>query len=56
MLRGESDTEETSIHSDYVDLIGNVQAEDKITGDSGWINLEVLKKHEHMMTCRLLDG
>ena len=56
MVRGESDPEETSIHIDYDDLIRTVQAGDKITVDSGLINLEVLEKHERMMLCRVLDG
>ena len=56
VVRGESDPEETSIHIDYDDLIRTVQAGDKITVDSGLINLEVLEKHERMMRCRVLDG
>ena len=56
VVRGESDPEETSIHIDYDDLISTVQAGDKITVDSGLINLEVLEKHERMMRCRVLDG
>ena len=56
MVRGESDPEETSIHIDYDDLISTVLAGDKITVDSGLINLEVLEKHERMMRCRVLDG
>jgi pyruvate kinase len=56
VVRGESDPEETSIHIDYDDLISTVLAGDKITVDSGLINLEVLEKHERMMRCRVLDG
>lgn len=33
-----------------------MQAGDKITVDSGLINLEVLEKHERMMRCLVLDG
>ena len=56
VVRGESDPEETSIHIDYDDLISTVLAGDKITVDSGLINLEVLEKHDRMMRCRVLDG
>ncbi|MEC8980039.1 MAG: pyruvate kinase, partial [SAR324 cluster bacterium] len=56
VVRGESDPEETSIHIDYDDMISTVLAGDKITVDSGLINLEVLEKHERMMRCRVLDG
>ena len=56
VVRGESDSEETSIHIDYEDLISTVLPGDKITVDNGLINLEVLEKHELRMRCRVLDG
>jgi len=54
--RGPEDVEESSIHINYADLIETVNVGDKVTVDNGLINLEVLKKEDRLMQCRVLDG
>ena len=56
VVRGDNDVEESSIHIDYEDLINQVNVGDKITVDSGLINLQVLEKHDRQMRCRVIDG
>jgi pyruvate kinase len=56
VVRGAGDVEESSIHIDYEDLINQVHVGDRITVDSGLINLEVLSKQERRMRCRVIDG
>ncbi|MDF1644919.1 MAG: pyruvate kinase [Pseudomonadales bacterium] len=48
--------EERSIHIDYSDLVESVNVGDRITVDNGLINLEVLKKSDKTMQCRVVDG
>ena len=51
------EVEQTSLHINYADLIKQVKEGDKITVDSGLINLKVLKKNkEGRMKCRVIDG
>lgn len=55
-VRGAQDVEETSIQIDYEDFINQVKVGDKITVDSGLINLQVLDKQDRAMRCRVIDG
>ncbi|MCB1173097.1 MAG: pyruvate kinase, partial [Leptospiraceae bacterium] len=50
------DTEERSVHVNYEHLINDLKIGDRITVDSGLINLEVLEQHEHRLRCRVLEG
>ena len=56
VVRGAGDVEESSIQIDYEDLINQVHIGDKITVDSGLINLEVLAKEDRFMRYRVIDG
>lgn len=56
VVRGAGDVEESSIQIDYEDLINQVHPGDRITVDSGLINLQVLAKEERLMRCRVVDG
>ena len=56
VVRGSGDVEESSIQIDYADIIDAVNPGDKITVDNGLINLEVLRKQERVMRCRVIDG
>ncbi len=55
-VRGQGNVEEQSIHIDYEGLMDAVHTGDKITVDNGLINLEVLSKEKHHMTCCVIDG
>ena len=50
------DVEQTSFHINYEELINTVAIGEKITVDSGLINLEVLGKDHRIMQCKVLDG
>ncbi len=53
---GNEDVEISSFSINYEDLINTLNEGDKITVDSGLINLEILKKNRGTMECRVLDG
>lgn len=53
---GNEDVEVSSFSINYEDLINTLNEGDKITVDSGLINLEILKKNRGTMECRVLDG
>lgn len=53
---GNEDVETSSFSINYEDLINTLNEGDKITVDSGLINLEILKKNRGTMECKVLDG
>jgi len=53
---GAEDVETTSIRVDYANLMDSVEVGDRVTVDSGMINLEVLQKEKGKMRCRVIDG
>jgi pyruvate kinase len=53
---GNEDAEISSFSIDYEDLINTLNEGDKISVDSGLINLEILKKNRGTMECRVIDG
>lgn len=55
-VRDGVDVERTSIHVNYAELVDAVDVGDRITVDNGLINLEVLSKEGHRLTCRVVDG
>ena len=50
------DVERTSFRIDYEDLIGTVNEGDMLTVDNGLINLEILKKDQGIMQCKVIHG
>jgi pyruvate kinase len=50
------DAEERSVHVNYLDLVKDLRAGERVTVDNGLINLEVLEVSEHRLKCRVLDG
>jgi len=50
------DVERSSFSIDYEDLINTVKEGETITVDNGLINLEVLKKDQGIMQCRVIHG
>lgn len=56
VVRGSADVEESSIQIDYEDFVNQVEVGDRVTVDSGLINLEVLEKKDQVMRCRVIDG
>lgn len=53
---GNKDAEISSFSIDYEDLINTLSEGDKISVDSGLINLLILKKNRGTMECRVIDG
>ena len=53
---GNEDAEISSFSIDYEDLINTLNEGDKISVDSGLINLEILTKNRGTMECRVIDG
>ncbi|MEM7008863.1 MAG: pyruvate kinase, partial [Thermodesulfobacteriota bacterium] len=53
---GNQEAEISSFSINYEDLINTLNEGDKITVDSGLINLEILKKNRGTMECKVLDG
>ncbi len=53
---GNQDAEISSFSIDYEDLINTLNEGDKISVDSGLINLEILKKNRGTMECKVIDG
>ena len=53
---GNQDAEISSFSINYEDLINTLNEGDMITVDSGLINLEILKKNQGTMECRVVDG
>lgn len=53
---GNEHAEISSFSIDYEDLINTLNVGDKITVDSGLINLEILKKNRGTMECKVIDG
>lgn len=49
-------SEYPTIFVNYVDLITSLNVDDKITLDSGLVNLKVLSKDESSLKCEVLDG
>ena len=56
VARGAENVEESSIHTNYDDLITDVNIGDTITVDNGLINLEVLAKQDRVMQVKVIDG
>lgn len=50
------DVERSSFSIDYEDLINTVKEGEMITVDNGLINLEILKKDQGTMQCRVIHG
>ena len=50
------DAEERSVHVNYLDLVNDLRAGERVTVDNGLINLEVLEVSEHRLKCKVLDG
>ena len=50
------DVERTSFSIDYEDLIGTVNVGEMLTVDNGLINLEILKKDQGIMQCKVIHG
>lgn len=55
-VRGNEDVESNSVQIHYEDLLTDVQIGDRITVDNGLINLQVLKKGDRLLECRVIDG
>ncbi len=55
-VRDGVDVEESSFRINYDELIDTVNVGDKITVDTGLINLEVLEKNTPIMRCKVIDG
>jgi len=53
---GNENAEVSSFSIDYEDLINTLNVGDKITVDSGLINLEILEKNRGTMQCKVIDG
>ena len=53
---GNENAEISSFSIDYEDLINTLNVGDKITVDSGLINLEILEKNRGTMECKVIDG
>ncbi len=51
-----SENEENCLFVNYPHLVDTVSLGDRITVDSGLVNLEVMKKSEWKLQCRVLDG
>jgi pyruvate kinase len=50
------DAEARSVHVNYLDLVKDLRAGERVTVDNGLINLEVLEVLEHRLKCKVLDG
>nr|NIN63076.1 pyruvate kinase [Gammaproteobacteria bacterium]NIT06905.1 pyruvate kinase [Gammaproteobacteria bacterium]NIT13936.1 pyruvate kinase [Candidatus Dadabacteria bacterium]NIT42420.1 pyruvate kinase [Gammaproteobacteria bacterium] len=48
--------EQSSFHINYEDLINTVSEGEMITVDNGLINLQILRKEEGALHCRVIDG
>ena len=48
--------EQSSFHINYEDLINTVNEGDMITVDNGLINLQILRKDEGALQCKVIDG
>ncbi|NIP37857.1 MAG: pyruvate kinase [Candidatus Dadabacteria bacterium] len=48
--------EQSSFHINYEDLINTVSEGEMITVDNGLINLQILRKDEGALQCRVIDG
>jgi len=55
-VRGGANVEESSLQIDYEDLTDQVVEGDRITVDNGLVNLEVLRKRDRELSCRVIDG
>ncbi len=55
-VRDETDVETRSIRVNYDQLVDALNVGDRVTVDNGLINLQVLGKQGHHLTCKVIDG
>jgi len=55
-VRGTTDVETSSIHVNYQELVDVIHPGNRVTVDNGLINFEVLRKENHALVCKVIDG